>query len=102
MHHHFEKAGWDESCVVIRFWIIADHICAFQPQHAQAALMDRNMERSYAGQKVLVVGAARSGMASAEFLLKRGARVVLTDIKSRTCWRLPRPVARGWHRSPEI
>ena len=23
LHHHFEKAGWDESCVVIRFWIIA-------------------------------------------------------------------------------
>lgn len=23
VHHHFEKAGWDESCVVIRFWIVA-------------------------------------------------------------------------------
>jgi len=23
IHHHFEKAGWDESKVVIRFWIIA-------------------------------------------------------------------------------
>ncbi len=44
--------------------------------------MDRSMERPYAGQNVLVVGAARSGLASAEFLLRQGARVVLTDAKS--------------------
>jgi len=23
IHHHFEKLGWSESTVVIRFWIIA-------------------------------------------------------------------------------
>jgi phospho-N-acetylmuramoyl-pentapeptide-transferase len=23
LHHHFEKMGWSESTVVIRFWIIA-------------------------------------------------------------------------------
>jgi len=23
IHHHFEKKGWSESTVVIRFWIIA-------------------------------------------------------------------------------
>jgi phospho-N-acetylmuramoyl-pentapeptide-transferase len=23
IHHHFEKLGWPESTVVIRFWIIA-------------------------------------------------------------------------------
>jgi phospho-N-acetylmuramoyl-pentapeptide-transferase len=23
LHHHFEKKGWKESTVVIRFWIIA-------------------------------------------------------------------------------
>jgi len=44
--------------------------------------MGREMERSYRGQTVLVVGAARSGVASAEFLLARGARVVLSDAKS--------------------
>jgi UDP-N-acetylmuramoylalanine--D-glutamate ligase len=40
------------------------------------------MENSYRGQTVLVVGAARSGVAAAEFLLARGARVVLSDAKS--------------------
>ncbi len=41
-----------------------------------------HMEGSFAGQKVLVVGAARSGVAAAEFLLRCGASVVLTDAKS--------------------
>ena len=35
----------------------------------------------YSGKKVLVVGAARSGVAAAEFLLARGATVVLTDCR---------------------
>ena len=36
---------------------------------------------SVSGQKVLVVGAARSGVAAARLLAKRGARVTLTDRK---------------------
>ncbi len=36
-------------------------------------------EKDYRGKKVLVVGAARSGIAAAEFLLAQGATVVLTD-----------------------
>lgn len=39
-------------------------------------------EGNYPGKTALVVGAARSGRAVAEFLLARGARVVLTDTKS--------------------
>ncbi len=35
-----------------------------------------------AGQRVLVVGAARSGVAAAELLVSRGALVTLTDIKA--------------------
>ena len=31
--------------------------------------------------KVLVIGAARSGLAAAEFLVKQGEEVVLTDMK---------------------
>jgi UDP-N-acetylmuramoylalanine--D-glutamate ligase len=38
-------------------------------------------EFSVSGQKVLVVGAARSGVAAAYLLAKRGARVTLTDRK---------------------
>ena len=39
-------------------------------------------DESYEGRTVLVVGAARSGIAATEFLLSRGARVILTDAKS--------------------
>jgi UDP-N-acetylmuramoylalanine--D-glutamate ligase len=34
------------------------------------------------GQRVVVVGAARSGVAAAELLVRRGARVTVTDLKS--------------------
>jgi len=27
LHHHFEKKGWAESQVVIRFWIITLFLC---------------------------------------------------------------------------
>jgi UDP-N-acetylmuramoylalanine--D-glutamate ligase len=38
---------------------------------------------SYSGKTVLVVGAGRSGIAVSRFLLARGARVILTDAKTR-------------------
>jgi len=39
------------------------------------------MDYSVAGQRVLVVGAARSGIAAAELLSRRGALVTITDVK---------------------
>jgi UDP-N-acetylmuramoylalanine--D-glutamate ligase len=39
------------------------------------------MDYSVAGQRVLVVGAARSGIAAAELLARRGALVTITDVK---------------------
>ncbi|MEW6363749.1 MAG: UDP-N-acetylmuramoyl-L-alanine--D-glutamate ligase [Acidobacteriota bacterium] len=36
---------------------------------------------SYAGKDVLIVGLARTGLASADFFLKRGARVTVNDVK---------------------
>jgi UDP-N-acetylmuramoylalanine--D-glutamate ligase len=41
------------------------------------------MKTDYQGKTVLVMGAARSGLAAARFLLACGARVILTDSKSR-------------------
>jgi UDP-N-acetylmuramoylalanine--D-glutamate ligase len=38
---------------------------------------------NYSGKSILVAGAGRSGIAAARFLLARGARVILTDTKSR-------------------
>ncbi len=44
--------------------------------------MAAEAEEIYLGRTALIVGAARSGLAAAEFLLARGARVVLTDTKN--------------------
>jgi UDP-N-acetylmuramoylalanine--D-glutamate ligase len=38
---------------------------------------------NYSGKSILVAGAGRSGIATSRFLLARGARVILTDTKSR-------------------
>jgi phospho-N-acetylmuramoyl-pentapeptide-transferase len=27
LHHHFEKSGWPESQVVVRFWIVTMLLC---------------------------------------------------------------------------
>jgi len=43
--------------------------------------MTGTTEYRYSGKTILVVGAALSGIASAEFLLLQGARVVLTDLQ---------------------
>ncbi len=43
----------------------------------------------YRGRTILVVGAARSGVAAAEFLLACGARVVLTDAKNEEALTVP-------------
>jgi UDP-N-acetylmuramoylalanine--D-glutamate ligase len=47
------------------------------------------MDPIYRGQTALIVGAARSGVASASFLLSCGARVVLTDMRSEEMLPLP-------------
>jgi UDP-N-acetylmuramoylalanine--D-glutamate ligase len=38
---------------------------------------------NYSGKSILVAGAGRSGIATTQFLLARGARVILTDTKSK-------------------
>src|SRR4029453_10310246 len=40
------------------------------------------MSFSVTGQHVIVMGAARSGLAAADLLVRRGARVTLTDVKT--------------------
>jgi UDP-N-acetylmuramoylalanine--D-glutamate ligase len=45
-------------------------------------MTDGRREFDVDGQRVVVVGAARSGMAAAELLVRRGARVTVTDLKS--------------------
>ena len=58
---------------------LGDHLRAVQPHHVEAAMKPSTF--SVAGRKVVVVGAARSGVAAAELLVRRGAVVTLTDMR---------------------
>ncbi len=83
LHHHFELIGWSEPKVITRFLIVVDHLCVVQPDDAEAAVMAWHGDGfSVVGRRVVVVGAARSGIAAAELLVRRGARVVLTETRA--------------------
>jgi hypothetical protein len=38
LHHHFEKKGWAETQVVVRFWIITMLLCLVGPGQPEAAM----------------------------------------------------------------
>ena len=76
LHHHFELIGWSEPKVITRFLIIGDRLRAVQPDDLETA-MTTGDRFSVRGKRVIVVGAARSGVAAAELLVRRGATVTL-------------------------
>jgi UDP-N-acetylmuramoylalanine--D-glutamate ligase len=61
----------------LKFWSNAFACGSLPPVRSEV------MEMSYLGKSVLVVGAARSGIAAARYLLAAGARVILTDTRDR-------------------
>ena len=38
LHHHYEQKGWQESTVVVRFWIISVVLALVGSRHPEAAL----------------------------------------------------------------
>ena len=48
LHHHFEKKGWSETKVVIRFWIITG-LCAGLGFAVMESFMDKVRVRSVPG-----------------------------------------------------
>ena len=74
LHHHFEKMGWQEPTIVIRFWIIAMDPGPGRPLHPEAAVRrDGRAWSAIAGKTVGVLGLARSGLAAARALRRAGA-----------------------------
>ena len=74
LHHHFEKKGWAEPTVVIRFWIIAVDAGAGRPRHPEAAVTRMIVVASFNGRRVAVLGLAQSGLAAARALARRRRR----------------------------
>ena len=79
IHHHFEKLGWPESRIVVRFWIVS-FACAILGLDHDA---EGQMTLDLADKRVLVVGLGRSGIAAAQLCAARGARVTVTDKRRR-------------------
>ena len=60
-----------------------DRVRALQPDDVEAA-MKSTPAFSVTGKRVVVVGAARSGVAAAQLLVRRGATVTLSDVREQT------------------
>jgi UDP-N-acetylmuramyl pentapeptide phosphotransferase/UDP-N-acetylglucosamine-1-phosphate transferase len=69
LHHHFEKKGWAETQVVVRFWIITMLLCLVGPGQPEAA-----MSHFLRDLHVLVLGLGESGLAMARWCARHGAR----------------------------
>ena len=108
LHHHFELAGWAETKIVIRFWILALLMALARGDDPQAERDDGRARRAsldaprgaefraaLAGRRVTVVGLARSGVAACRLLRACGARVTATDAKPAALLRRGGPGARG-------
>ena len=66
LHHHFEKAGWAESKIIVRFWILGSALQPDRIQHAEDPMSD--------SRRIGILGLARSGRAAAQLALATGTR----------------------------
>jgi len=79
IHHHFEKMGWPESRIVVRFWIVSFSCAVLGLLLTLEGSLMQLYQRALFGKKVLVVGLGRSGVAAARLCAARGAQVTVTD-----------------------
>jgi hypothetical protein len=95
LHHHFEKKGWAETQVVVRFWIITMLLCLVGLASLKAALsatmnllrdlppdVPRTEEAPVPAPPpvpVLVLGLGESGLAMARWCARQGAAVRVWD-----------------------
>ncbi len=85
LHHHFELTGWSEPKVITRFLIIAI-VCALCSlatlKHCgSGGRRWRTVMFSVDGQRVVVVGAARSGSRRRSCSRRAARDVILTDLR---------------------
>ena len=75
LHHHFEKKGWSEPTIVIRFWIISMILALVGPGDAEDPMSTMTFPSTlFAGQRFAVVGLGRNGLPAAHALLAHGRR----------------------------
>ena len=92
LHHHFEKKGWPEPTIVIRFWIIACDPRDRRPLDLEAQV-DAMIAVSSLHERVAILGLARSGLAAAQALQRGGANVMAWDDARSRAAKPPKPPA---------
>ena len=101
-HHHFELAGWAETTVIIRFWLLAAMCAALGLGLFYQRVADGGRGRvmdtqALVGAPVLVAGAGISGLAAAAALVDLGAHVTVTDNNPARLTDLPAGAVAGEH-----
>ena len=78
LHHHYEKKGWSEPTIVIRFWIVSMILALVGPGHVEDPMSGfrRPLRRPSA---IAVVGLGRNGLPAAHALAAMGAEVAVWD-----------------------
>ena len=76
IHHHYEKKGWAEPKIIVRFWIISILLALGVPLLDEAAVTQMNVATQ---KKVVVVGLGESGVRPRASRFVRGAVVVAND-----------------------
>ena len=79
IHHHFERKGWSEATIVIRFWIIAAVLALIGPGHPQVAVNAMIDLSRHADKSIAVFGLGKSGISAALALQNGGAEVSAWD-----------------------
>jgi hypothetical protein len=75
LHHHFEKSGWKETQVVVRFWIITMLLVPGGPVHLEAAVMEHCTTATSSSS----AAALRAG--DGALVRARGASVTVADTR---------------------
>ena len=78
LHHHFEKKGWAEPTIVIRFWIVSMILALIRSRDLEDP-MTGFPANLFAGARYAILGLGRNGLPAARSLRAMGAEVVLWD-----------------------
>ena len=80
IHHHFEKKGWAESTIVIRFWIISIILAMIGLSNIKIKIMSKN-ENIFFEKKILIYGLGKSGLSTYQCLKKQSKLYLFDDKK---------------------
>ena len=83
LHHHFEKKGWAESTIVIRFWIISIILALIGFSHFKIKI-DMLNKQEYQNKNIVIYGMGLTGLSTGQTLKKLKANITCWDDNKKT------------------